>query len=313
MKIKNIIESQRKLGGLISQIAYPILISLCVTIILQKWVGIPNLYQSRQGYWKENTLSLHLAILKNKTPEGKAWSDLGANGTNHRFFTVLVVDTLSKLSKKTIFSVYKWVDNFFIFVNLILLYLFLCQILGKPIALMGMLLFSVFQIPTFFYHYFHPWDRPSQFFWILSLWMLSKQRLGLLFIFFFLGFLIKYDVIMLSAVSFLFLFLSQERRKALLVSGGLFFLGLFIWLGMFYFLPNGYPEFSAGWERQYNLIQANLKQFFDEGVHLRTLRCFFNSGICFSFELEFSSSFRKSQWVDRNSGSSRILHVLAVY
>ena len=252
-----------------AQVVIVFMLGIILTTTLQVYIGKPILYAARQGYYHEKTLTLHSAILTNNLPKGVTWSSLGANTTNLRIVVIYLAEWLHQLSGKSLFSIYFWIDNAAMVLNFVLLFCFLAIFFSAEWALFGGVFFYFLQTTTYFNHYFHPWDRLSLTFWILSLGGIYLARratdyLGLLLVFL-IGLLVKFDLIIVTAIPFIYYwFQPRDRWKALM--GPLSFIMGF---GMLWYLvkmrPGGPTADSPSIEVYKPILIGNLKSIRDYG------------------------------------------------
>ena len=261
------------------QILIVLIAALVMTVTLQQYVGKPTLYSARQGFWRESTLNMHEAILRNQPPQGTSWLSLGANGTNTRFGIVFLAELLHRLSRKSLFSIYYWLDNFALVSNFILLFLFFSLLVPTDWALMGAILFYFLQITTYLNHYFHPWDRISLSFWIvmLSLTLKIKEKIVSPFpvFIFLLGMCIKYDLIVVPVVASVFLFLDRKSTRASMSGPILFFMGCGFLFTLGYVRPNGVPLSPLDLNLYKTLLKGNFDYIKEYGITYPPLLVFF--------------------------------------
>ena len=229
----------------IYQLSYILLLGIVLTITLQVFIGKPVLYNLRQGYWKDSSIKLHNGILTNQLPEGTTWESLGANTTNLRVGVVFFAELLHRVSHKSIFSIYYWIDNIALVLNFILIFIVLSFVVNVEWALIGSLFFYFCQITTYFNHYFHPWDRISLSFWILLLGLIYKSTHHnlnrIIFLVFLMGLFVKYDLIIISGVVTLFFMFTQPRTKKVFLGPVMFIVGFTSLLIFTKFRPGGDP------------------------------------------------------------------------
>lgn len=245
------------------------LVSIVVTITLQNFVGKPNLYEPRKGYWRENTLKLHSAILTNHLPSGTTWLSLGANSTNLRVGSVFLAEWLHRKTGKSLFSIYYWMDNAALATNFFLLFLFFELFVSSAWALFGATLFYFFQITTYFNHYFHPWDRISLIFWIVLLALIFKGKTLshniLTWLVFCVGIFFKFDLIIVTGVATVFSFSRDSHLSKKFLGPAMFVAGLLLLSVFSRYRPGGSPLDFRDIELYKTIIRGNLSVLINNG------------------------------------------------
>lgn len=243
-----------------------LIFALLQTTTLQHWIGEHHLYGPRQFALKNKTLELHEAILTNKLKEGKTWNDYGGGSLNHRIGAVYIAEALRRISGKSLFSIYKWMDHAALFSVLVILFLFLRTQASSEYALIGTLFFATSQVTTYFYHYFHPWDRISQLLWVLGLWFVSKNQLKRVIAILVLGVIVKYDFLMLASVYTLFLFFSGRAVESFWKGGTVTIVGIVTFLCVRALIPNSDISVSPVWDRDWSFLSTNLYLMKEAGL-----------------------------------------------
>jgi len=253
-----------------SQLFLVLALGALMTATLQYYVGKPILYGPRQSYWGESTLKLHSAILTNKLSKGDTWISLGANSTNLRVGVIFLADWLHKISGKSLFSIYFWIDNAALTLNFVLLFYFLSLFFSAEWALSGTLFFYISQITTYYNHYFHPWDRLSLSFWIAVLYLGYAGKeikyysiLGLLF---FIGIFIKFDLICVTPVLFLFYWFSPGCRRKAGIPAILAVTGFTMLFGLALLRPGGSPLNYNSLVLYQQVVQGNFRYIKEYGL-----------------------------------------------
>jgi hypothetical protein len=217
-----------------------LLLVFSLTLILQKWVGgttvyVPELAERRQ--------QLHEAIFHNRLPHGSSsWTELGANGVNIRVGTVYFAEFLHRAFGFSVLNIYKSLDTIALFGALLLVFFYLKQTSPLPYALIGLLYVTSVLPLTYFFGYFHPWDRVSLVCWAALLMLLRRGRLKAFTALLILSVVVKYDTILLPALYFLSTVTKQNRRQVAVRSALLFALTFGVWAGLRLLLPGGFEE-----------------------------------------------------------------------
>jgi hypothetical protein len=211
---------------------------LNITIILQAYVGWKTIYRPEQSESRE---FLHDAILKNKLPEGKKWSDFGASGTGTRILSVKLAETIRSITGVKLEYVYIMIDSVFLFLCLISLYIFLNQWLEPVYCLIGILYFGICLISSYHFHYFHPWDRMSLFSWIVLAFLIKNKKTALFAVLLVFSILIKYDV---KILPILYLFYNYDQKNKVRILTNTFLL-LLLSFGTHKLLQSIYPAYSS--------------------------------------------------------------------
>ncbi|MFO1430754.1 MAG: hypothetical protein U1F76_11530 [Candidatus Competibacteraceae bacterium] len=196
-----------------------IIFSLFATLLLQQWVGGETIYSDN---YKADRLQLHEAILHNKPPEGLSWSSMGAGSTNTRVFSVYLAYTMNMLTHIPVLDVYKAMDTVTLFITFILLFLYLKKWFNDSYCLIGVFYFFYACVLTYFLYYFHPWDRISLLSWLIMLFLLRENKILLFALVLAVSVTIKYDVIFLPALYWLYNFSWDNWKKTTPVTLGLF-------------------------------------------------------------------------------------------
>lgn len=208
-----------------------------LTLVLQKWVGGATIYHP--GFADARRV-LHESIFHNQLPPGRSsWSELGANGTNIRIATVYLAEAAHRISKFDVLRIYKWVDTVALFASFLLLFVYLRQTSPPIYALVGILYFAAILPLTYFFSYFHPWDRVSLACWIALLMLLRSGRLIAFAVLLAITITVKFDVILLPGLYFLAKINRENAKEVLFRTALLFALSFGIWFGLRGLFPGG--------------------------------------------------------------------------
>ena len=150
-----------------------LLLCFVMTATLQSWVGDHTIYGKKL---RDQRIILHERIFENALPEGKSWKDYGATGTNVRVFVVYLVEYVHKLSGASICQLYRTVDSISLFLCFVGLFFYLRHWFDDHYCLIGLCYTAIVFVMTYYFHYFHPWDRISLLSWLLLIYLLREKR-----------------------------------------------------------------------------------------------------------------------------------------
>jgi len=217
-----------------------ILLAGSLTLVLQKWVGDVTLYRSSLSKQKQ---VLHEAILHNQLPPGSTtWKELGANGLNTRVATVYFAEAVHQITSLNILTIYRWLDTIALFAVFLLLFAYLRQTSPPSYALVGLLYVAAILPLTYFFNYFHPWDRVSLACWIMLFMLLRSKRLVSFMSLLAITITVKHDVILLPGLYFLANVTRSNWPRIVLRSALMFSVSFGIWIGMRTLLPGGFED-----------------------------------------------------------------------
>ena len=214
-----------------------VLLAGSLTLVLQKWVGGLTLYESGKS---DARLTLHRAILHNTVPAGyRSWAEVGANGTNIRIAVVYFAEAVHRFTGVDVLQVYRWLDTTALFASFLLLLAYLRQTSPPIYALVGLLYVAAILPLTYFFAYFHPWDRLSLACWIALLILLRAKRLLAFTVLLAISMTIKHDVVLLPALYFLAYVTHNDWKSVAVRTLLLFVLTFGILLSLRILLPGG--------------------------------------------------------------------------
>jgi len=217
-----------------------LLLIASLTLVLQRWVGDVTIYRPELA---ERRQLLHEAILHNRLPQGNAtWTELGANDLNVRIATVYFAEWVHRATGFNVQKIYKSLDTIALFAALLLLFAYLRMTSKPSFALVGLLYVAAILPLTYFYGYFHPWDRASLVCWVALLMLLRRERLVAFAVLLAVSIPIKYDTILLPGLYFLAKITRHTWPQVVVRSALLFALSFGIWMGMRLLLPGGFEE-----------------------------------------------------------------------
>ncbi len=231
-----------------------LLLSAILTLILQEWVGRDSIYSEA---YAEKRLLYHGMILNNNVPAGKTWSDYGAGGINIRVFTVYLVELLHRVSGFSIAKLYRVVDSVSMFLFFPLLFYFLSRWYSSVYCLIGILFFACASILTYYLYFFHPCDRLSLLCWLVLLILLLDNRLILFAFILAITMTVKYDVILLPALYWMYNVSQDNWKQVSTVTAILFLMTCGIFLALRTLLPGGFREMNP--ELRWWQITSNWK------------------------------------------------------
>lgn len=177
------------------------LVILCaaVTMTQTSYVGGPTIYSSRL---ERGRLLVHHALLTNTPPEG-GWSVYGAERLTVRASTVHVAEFLSRVTHRDVLKIYRYMDMLFLFLTLLAIPAVLAAEFSPLFALVGVLYMGSVLPLSYALYFFHPWDRPAAFFWLLALWATARDRFVWLAVIIVLAIIVKFDGLFLPILYFL--------------------------------------------------------------------------------------------------------------
>lgn len=217
-----------------------IMLAGSLTLVLQKWVGDVTLYQSDL---KERRLMIHEAILHNRLPPGRAtWEETGSNGTNTRVAVVYLAESIHRASRVNIMTAYRLIDTVALFAALLLLFAHLRQSAPPAYALLGLLYTAAVLPLTYFFSYFHPYDRVSLLVWIALLMLLRSGRLVAFTVLLAASVPVKHDTILLPGLYFLSNVNRDNWPRVIRNTALMFAVSFGTWIALRLLLPGGYEE-----------------------------------------------------------------------
>ncbi|MFH1612836.1 MAG: hypothetical protein ABIB46_03815 [bacterium] len=229
-----------------------ILLAGSLTLILQKWVGSVTLYQPSFCGRKQ---VLHKAILYNLLPPGHTtWTELGANGVNIRIATVYFAEGIHRVTNFNILTIYKWIDTIAIFASFLLLFAYLRKTSSLSYSLIGLLYVAAILPLTYFFAYFHPWDRVSLALWIILLMLLRSKRLIFFTSLLVITITVKYDTVLLPGLYILANITWGNWFRIVLRSIIMFSVSLGTLISLYIFSPDGFKNVNI-----IDLLFKNLK------------------------------------------------------
>jgi hypothetical protein len=230
----------RGLAGAIFLVAF----TFSATMLLQRWIGALTIYAPDV---ESKRLQLHSAILAHVPPSGQTWESIGARGTSTRIATVWLAEGLHRTAGIPVLKAYLFIDTVSLWASLVLLVVLLRQ--WSPsisnYSLLGLLYYISILPLTYFFYFFHPWDRVSQCLWIVLLICIRRNRYALLAATLALSMIVKYDTAFVPAI---YWFANVTRRT--LISTSLRTIALFV-LELAIIVGLG-AAFSGGGTRPFN-------------------------------------------------------------
>lgn len=177
---------------------------LCFTLFaalgLQRWVGGSTVYSPEL---EDKRAVLHAAIVQDRPPEGSTWESLGARNTNTRIASVWLAEAVQRATGAKLSKVYWLIDTVFLWATLVLLFALLAHWMDPIYSLVGLLYFVSILPLTYLFYYFHPWDRMSQFFWVLLFLFVKTARMSAFVLALAGSMLTKYDTVLAPALYWL--------------------------------------------------------------------------------------------------------------
>jgi hypothetical protein len=182
------------------RVALVILVSVCVTLTLQGWVGSATIYSPSL---QEKRELAHGSIIANTAPDPRGWHAVGMRGNAIRVGVPFTVEWLAKLTGRGILTLYRVLDTLMLPVLLVGLWLLLRDHAGDDGGLAVMLLVAVSLPLTYQLHFYQPWDRTSAVLWLGAIWLTRNKRGWLLAALLPLCVLVKYDIALVFALYWL--------------------------------------------------------------------------------------------------------------
>ena len=214
----------------------PLLRVICCDVGLQRWIGGSTVYSPEL---EDKRGELHAAIVHNRPPEGRTWESLGARNTNTRIASVWLAEALQRATGAKLSKVYWLIDTVFLWATLVLLFALLAHWVDPIYSLVGLLYFVSILPLTYLFYYFHPWDRMSQFFWVLLFLFVKTGRMGGFVLVLAGSMLTKYDTVLAPALYWLANVTRSSFWRASLRATLLFVLSFAILAGLAMTFPNG--------------------------------------------------------------------------
>jgi len=229
-----------------------------ITVGMQAWVGNATIYARELEQKREE---LHHAILVNRSPGGQSWDAAGAATTNLRVGVVYLAEGIRKVTGLKLSTVYKLLDTVSLFVALVGLFFYLRKWLANVYCLIGVLYFCSILPLTYFFQYFHPWDRPQLALWILLLYLLREARLVFLGVCLAVSVVVKFDTMVLPGLYFL-AHVSRERwQRVMLESVGLSIIALGTYVGLNWLFPTPIVTDDLALRGGMHILRRNVEVF----------------------------------------------------
>lgn len=235
-----------------------IILASSLTMILQKWVGDVTIYQVQL---EEPRQLIHEAILNNQLPPGyTSWSNLGANGLNIRIATVYLAEKLHLITNIDILKVYKLIDTGALFISILLLITYLRKTSSPIYIVVGLLYFAAILPLTYFFGFFHPWDRLSLVCWITLIILLQSERLVAFTVLLAISITVKYDTILLPGLYFLANVTRYNGLHVAVRSALMFAVSFSVWIGLRIILPGGFEDKNIVYQlmTNFNNLRSNM-------------------------------------------------------
>lgn len=232
------------------ELAVVAVLAAALTLGLQWWVGGATIYDPA---WVGRRTAMHHAMMINRAPAGLSWSDIGANSINIRLGVVYAAELVHRVLGVSIWSSYFVLETWFLWCTFPLLYLCLRWWFPPSWSLVGLLFYTAVLPHTYFFHHFHPWDRPSLFLWLVLLMLLRANRLLLMAAVLVLAVVVKYDVLLFPALYWL---ARVERRNWVTVTAwtaALFTVSFATYYGLRWAFPGGFADRQIGAQVMTNL------------------------------------------------------------
>jgi hypothetical protein len=171
------------------------LVAICgvIAVVQVQYVGSLTIYSSDL---ESKRADAHDAIFDNIAPGGN-WQKVGMNSTNIRILSVYLAEFETRVLGISHASAYKILDVLALFLSLLVLYLFIQNSFGWQYGMLGIFFIGNLLPMTFWFHYFHPWDRLGLLLWVSYIFAINKNKYGLAVLLLILAVLNKHDSIVL--------------------------------------------------------------------------------------------------------------------
>jgi len=231
-----------------STVAYRELVAVAIlaavfTLGLQWWVGGATIYDPA---WVGRRTAMHHALMINRAPAGLSWSDIGANSINIRLGVVYAAEFVHNALHISIWSAYFVLETFFLWCTFPLLYICLRWWFPPSWSLVGLLFYTAVLPHTYFFHHFHPWDRPSLFLWLVLIMLLRANRVVLIGAVLALAVVVKYDVLLFPGLYWLARVDRRNWRTVTATTAALFTLSFATYYGLRWEFPGGFADRHIG-------------------------------------------------------------------
>jgi hypothetical protein len=213
------------------------------TVIVTLIIGDLTVYADENA---DKRQQMHMAILENTPPGGKAWEEWGANNLNVRIAVVLLVENIASATGQERDFVYRILDLVCLFAALVFTYYSLQRWFAPLPALAGVLIVCTLLPLTMLDHYFHPWDRPILVLWAAMIWCLARERLFVFACVYLLAVVVKLDSLMGVGMIWFAYVRRDDWLRPTLVTAGIGFLGLLALGALLLLLPGGQEPIDIG-------------------------------------------------------------------
>jgi hypothetical protein len=227
------------------------------TLGYQWWVGTATIYDPA---WVGRRTAMHYALMINRAPAGRTWTDIGANSVNIRVGVVYAAELVHRVLHISIWSSYFVLETFFLWCTFPLLYLIFRWWFPPAWSLVGLLFYTAVLPHTYFFYHFHPWDRPSLFLWLALVMLLRANRLFLMAVVLAIAVVVKYDVVLFPGLYWL---ARVDRKNWRAVTGWtvvLFAVSFGTYYALRWAIPGGFAERHVGEQIITNL--ASMRQLY---------------------------------------------------
>ena len=136
-----------------------------------------------------------------------------------------------------------------------MLFVYLLRTSPSSYAIIGVLYFAAIMPLTYFFAYFHPWDRVSLVCWIILLMLLRSERLVWFTCLLAFTITVKYDVILLPGLYLLANITREKRSRVVLHTAVMFAVAFGVWLGLRFLIHDGFEPRNILGQAHRNLVQ----------------------------------------------------------
>ncbi len=177
-----------------------LILTLCVTLILQQYVGLASVYRSDLEARQTEVLE---RLINNDPPASGKWGDLGLSSANIRIASLWIIVAIKKLTGVGTQAAMRLLDTVCLWIFLSVLVPYLRFWFRRSTALLGLAYVVAVAPLSYFLFYFHPWDRLAALCWILSYWLVRRgdwRVLGVILPFLV---MVKYDIALVAGLYWL--------------------------------------------------------------------------------------------------------------
>jgi hypothetical protein len=190
-----------------------------LTSTLQQWIGGLTVYSQAQRSIR--TYIHDILVGKQFLPPGKSLNDVGAQGTDRRILIPRLAEYIANLfggGHDRVLAAYYDIDWVSLFLSFLFFWLYLRRWFEPMTTLLGVTYLAFTFVTTYHGYYFHPWDRPLFFLWLLMAFFIRDGRTIPYLLTLFISLLTKFTAVIFPLLYALFHFedFSGGRRRRFL-------------------------------------------------------------------------------------------------